>query len=395
MRELVFKCVGSWIIEEFLNWLVYAFFRTMKKKLLDWIVCPRCKRKLNLIVFKDENRQIAEIIDGILYCDCQSWYPIFRGIPRILPASLQEKILKDDLKSFIFKYKDKFPKSIKLQTDFEVEKFADVKKSTANAWGFQWKYFDNLIPESEDQFLKFITPVKKNFFRDKLVLDAGCGTGRHVYFAGLFGAEVIGVDLSYAVESAYQNNRNNEKGHIIQADIYNMPFRDNLFDYSLSIGVIHHLPVPEKGFSEIVKKTKENGFVSAWVYGKENNGFIVYFIDPLRKLITKNMNLKILNSLSFSITILYYIMTKFIYHPMSRNKITRKILKFLPYHDYFIQFSNFSFKHHWVNVLDKLDAPLANYYSKEKFYRWFRRAGLKDISILPVNNISWSGHARR
>ncbi len=291
-------------------------------------------------------------------------------------------------------YREKFPKSIESEFKSESDRFDHVKKKTAQAWGYQWTYFDYLIKESKAQFLKFLRPVNKEFFRNKLVLDAGCGTGRHVYFSSLFGAETIGLDLSYAVEAAQRYNKD-PKTHIVQADIFNMPFKDGTFDYAFSIGVLHHLPDPEKGFSEMVKKIKRNGSVSAWVYGKENNEFITHIIEPLRKTITTNMNLKVLNAISFFITIPYFLLTKFVYRPINKFGLTKSILNILPYSEYFLQFSNFSFKHHWVNVLDKFDAPLANYYSKKEFEQWFVREKLKNISLLPVNNISWAGYGKK
>ncbi len=367
----------------------------MKKRLLDLIVCPICKGNLNLTIFKTEIGKNPEISDGLLHCKCNSWYPIIRGIPRILPMPLQKKILNQDWGKFLIKYRERFPKYINPQFKSELDQFDHVKKKTAQAWGYQWTYFDNFIKESKAQFLKWLRPVKKEFFKNKFVLDAGCGTGRHVYFSNLFGAETtIGVDLSYAVETAQRYNKS-PNTHIIQGDIFNMPFKDGIFDYAFSVGVLHHLPDPEKGFTEIVKKVKKNGSISAWVYGKKNNEFITHIIEPLRKTITTNMNLKVLNIVSFFFTIPIFLATKVIYRPMNKFKVTKQILNMLPYSEYFLQLSHFSFKYNWMNVLDKFDAPLANYYSKKEFGQWFARKNLKNISILPVNKISWAGFGKK
>src|SRR3990172_2722911 len=101
-------------------------------------------------------------------------------------------------------------------------------------------------------FLTYIHPLGPEFFPGKLVLDAGCGFGRHLYYAAEFGAEVVGVDFSAAVEAARANTAGCKGIHLVQADIYRLPFREASFDFAYSLGVLHHLPDPERGFQALV-----------------------------------------------------------------------------------------------------------------------------------------------
>ncbi len=55
----------------------------MKKELTDILVCPVCKRELELSV-EEENE--TEIVTGSLYCaKCDVFYPIVDTIPNLLP----------------------------------------------------------------------------------------------------------------------------------------------------------------------------------------------------------------------------------------------------------------------------------------------------------------------
>jgi SAM-dependent methyltransferase len=82
----------------------------------------------------------------------------------------------------------------------------------------------------------------------KLVLDAGCGLSQPLKWGAVFGsAEIIGVDLSHAVDAAYRNARALPNAHVVQADISAVPFVEQ-FDYILSVGVLHHMQSPQEGF---------------------------------------------------------------------------------------------------------------------------------------------------
>lgn len=79
-----------------------------------------------------------------------------------------------------------------------------------------------------------------------LVLDVGCGHGRHARSLALTGHRVVGVDISRRLLSigrkATASSR--ELGTIswIGADATALPFPDATFDAALCIAVLHHLP---------------------------------------------------------------------------------------------------------------------------------------------------------
>ncbi|MFQ5997464.1 MAG: methytransferase partner Trm112 [Dehalococcoidales bacterium] len=60
----------------------------MKKELMDILVCPVCKRELELSI-EEENE--AEIVTGSLYCaKCDVYYPIVDTIPNLLPPDQRD-----------------------------------------------------------------------------------------------------------------------------------------------------------------------------------------------------------------------------------------------------------------------------------------------------------------
>ena len=55
----------------------------MKKELLDMVVCPVCKGKLELSAVEENGE---EVVNGSLYCPkCDVRYPVVDTIPNLLP----------------------------------------------------------------------------------------------------------------------------------------------------------------------------------------------------------------------------------------------------------------------------------------------------------------------
>jgi SAM-dependent methyltransferase len=331
----------------------------MKRKLLDYLRCPSCAGAILLAsVARTED---AEIMEGQLACDsCQRSFPIVRGIPRF---AMPEKVSVD-------------------------------KAATAENFGWQWQHFVQSDELYADQFLGWIAPVRPEFFQDQVVLEGGCGKGRHTQLAAGWGArDVIGVDLSDAVETAFTATRTLDNAHIVQADIYHLPFA-RVFDYAFSVGVLHHLPDPQAGFRSLASQVKAGGHLSAWVYGAENNEWITRFIDPLRQKFSSRMDRRALLHLSKLPTALMYLATKLIYGPLNRANGGSRLARHLFYNDYLNAISQFGWREQHTIVFDHLVAPTSHYIPREDFEEWWREIDAKDVIVGWHNKNSWRGFGR-
>lgn len=97
------------------------------------------------------------------------------------------------------------------------------------------------------------------------VLDAGCGNGKNMIYLQNKGISVKGIDFS---EKLLQICRD-KKLDVEEADIRNLPFNNNSFDYVISIAVIHHLSKESdrhKAITEMLRVCKPGGKVlfSTW-----------------------------------------------------------------------------------------------------------------------------------
>ena len=320
----------------------------MKERVLQYLACPSCNGDLTL---EAGHREGLDIMDGTLTCGgCKHVYAIQRGVPRFA-------------------------------TDV-----GEVEQQTADAFGYEWTRYSELAERYRQQFLDWLRPVNADFFRGKAVLEGGCGKGRHTALAAEFGVkDIVSVDLSIAVDAAFANTRHLENVHIVQADLNNPPVK-KVFDYAFSIGVLHHLPDPERGFRALVSRLKAGGAMSAWVYGREGNGWIVHGVTPIRERVTSHLPHSVLDVLSGLITVPLFAATRLLYGPLRG--------KGLPYGAYLSYIAPFPFREQRSIVFDHLVAPVAFYISKPEFEQWFDRAGLQDVTIEQHNGNSWRGFAR-
>jgi SAM-dependent methyltransferase len=336
----------------------------LKPGLLELVVCPACGGRLSCQATATLN---DDVITGQLVCgSCSASYPIRRGIPRLLRGPLAEE-----------------------------------QRRTADAFGWEWQEFRRLHAEGRyrEQFLDWIYPIAPEQFAGKVVLDAGCGMGRFAIVSAEFGArDVLAIDLSQAVEAAADNARTYPNVHVIQADIYQLPLArrsadgrgDPVVDFAYSIGVLHHLPDPEGGFAAISQHLKPGGTMFGWVYGRENNEWIIRVVNPIREYISSRLPRPILYALSLGIALPLQVVLKLLYGPLTPAGL-RAVL---PYHAYLSWLAGYGIRHNHHVIFDHLVAPTAYYIPRGDFTAWFERAGLTDITLSWRNQNSWRGRGR-
>jgi len=208
--------------------------------------------------------------------------------------------------------------------------------------------------------------------------------------AAEFGARaVVALDLSDAVDAAWRNTRHLPNAHVVQGDILRPPLK-RAFDYAFSVGVLHHLPDPQAGFTALVGRVCPGGHVSAWVYGREGNGWIVHFVNPVREHVTSRMPRRMLDAVALAATVPLWLATRLVYRPL-RGRLGRRPLPYGPYLSYI---ADFPFVEQRTIVFDHLVAPIAFYLRRDEFAAWFDDAGLEDVRIEHHNANSWRGFAR-
>jgi ubiquinone/menaquinone biosynthesis C-methylase UbiE len=114
---------------------------------------------------------------------------------------------------------------------------------------------------------QFVDSFEKNSY----VLDAGCGNGKNMYREDctFIGGDFCNIFLEMIKSKGLE---------CIQLNVKSIPFKNNTFDYTICIAVIHHIKEKDaqiKAIKELIRVTKKYGkiLISVWeVHGKYQQG---------------------------------------------------------------------------------------------------------------------------
>ncbi|WIF96027.1 class I SAM-dependent methyltransferase [Caminicella sporogenes] len=131
-------------------------------------------------------------------------------------------------------------------------------KKTYAEWQFEKGY----------ETIKFYLPYTslEEMFKDKTVLDVGCGAaGKSLYYASQGAEKVYGIDpiKSYKEEAEKLAEKKGlkDKFEFIIGDAANLPFEDNFFDTIILNDAMEHVDMPEKVLDECYRTLKKGGRV--------------------------------------------------------------------------------------------------------------------------------------
>ena len=248
------------------------------------------------------------------------------------------------------------------------------QRGSPDRFGYEWAEYSELRPEYEEQFRRWTVLLPENEWNGRRFIDVGCGMGRNSHWPMNWGAAsgaAIDVD-DRSLASARRTLARWPAVEVTKMSAYEIAF-ENSFDIAFSIGVIHHLAEPERALQQMVKAAKPGGRVMIWVYGYENNEWIVKYFNPFRRLLFARLPIGVTHFLSTILTGILWLLLR-----LGIGRI-----------EYFHLIRGFTFRHLRSIVFDQMLPRIANYWRRDEVEALFRGAGLTDIRLAPVNNMSW------
>ena len=221
----------------------------MKMKLLDVLACPKCGAALTCTA--SEKDATGEVVAGRLDCSKAAHrFSIENSIPR-------------------FVERDNYAASF----GYQWNRFKSEQLDSANGTNLSAKRF-----YAE-------TGWTKEWLKGKWILDAGCGAGRFLDIAANSQAQVVGLDISSAIDAARANLAGRDNVHFVQASIYEPPFRTGAFDGCYCIGVVQHTPDPQQTMQVLPRVVCPAGSIAITAYERKRWTLLnaKYLMRPLTK----------------------------------------------------------------------------------------------------------------
>lgn len=359
--------------------------------------CPSCNGDFIVKVFRSENDDIEE---GTLSCSaCERLAPIINGVPRILPPSLNRSLV------------DRFPDyfrthAVEVPLTSPSDPFDKLNQAIYNAFNYNWVAPRSIVrsisktkPERSDQdplyredrrvFLDNVAPLDGAFFGGKVGLDAGCNIGRYLIIARENGAEMVGLEQTFAVDVARRRTRGLDGVHLVQGSLFEFPFKDDVFDFAICFGVLHHTPNPERAFRLIASSIKPGGAFLTMLYGLDEMArwYQMSHMRSLRMLTTRiplSATRKICEGLAA-------IMKYGILLPLSALSVLPGIgaaAKRFPFFylgkDPVISISR--------NFFDRLAPPVSTFHTRGEIEGWYHDANFSKVTVSRRDVNAWRAY---
>lgn len=307
---------------------------------------------------KDKGLLLKKLVENKLVCSvCAKEYPIIHDIPSFIDApdgsdSFSSKTFSLEWTYFSF-------------GDFKKLNDRRISKNEIN--NQRWDDFDY-----EGSFFE-TTGLTKEELKGKKILEVGVGSGRLLSIPLKYGADCYGIDYSEAAFIAnkelhkldYENL--DERLHLCQADLFQLPFENEYFDYIYSIGVLHHTPDTKNAFSNLPRLLKKGGKLSIWVYPEYN------IVHNYKIRVWRRIFHTLPHSVFFNVCkILATSPISFLYRKL---KILHLIL-FLP------SIESVDYKNRVRVILDYYSPKHLNEHSYHEVYQWFSDSGFENIKVL-------------
>lgn len=228
----------------------------MRKEVLDYLICPLCRKKEYSFlsnIFKESDK---DIISATLTCpNCHKEFLIKNGIAYLSPDLTKKNNIN--------------------HTKYE---------NTQVVSSYLWSHYSDIMldPEANNAYSKWA----KMSAKADISLDIGCSVGRMTFEMAQKSKFTIGIDLSapfIAMAKKLQkngflefdlitegeltikkkitlpNNWNLSNIEFIVADALSLPFKKDIFSQSASLNVLDKVPKPIDHLKEINRVSKTSG----------------------------------------------------------------------------------------------------------------------------------------
>jgi len=260
----------------------------------------------------------------------------------------------------------------------------NIDAEVVETFGEEWLKFKDYSDEEIRLFaVQYFDILNENIInKNTYALDIGCGTGRWTKYLSERIGFVEAIDPSNAVFAADHLLKDIKNVRISKASVETIPFKDETFDFAMSIGVLHHIPNTQQALTDCVKKLKKGGHFYCYLYyNLDNKGplyKLVFGLSNFVRLLVSKMPSALKRFTCDLLAVLLYmpfvLLCRFL-KIIGLQKIANKI----PLSDY----ANKTFFIIRNDSLDRFGTKLEHRFSKKQVIEMMEQSGLENIVVSP------------
>jgi SAM-dependent methyltransferase len=253
-----------------------------------------------------------------------------------------------------------------------------ISHRTQASFAYEWTHFRDWRKSGQTNFDDYFQGFDLGTLRDSLVLDGGCGMGRHARQVAPFAKQVVALDFSAAIDQAALNTADCENVECLQADILALPLADGVFDFVYSLGVLHHLADTESALRELVRKLRPGGRIRVYLYWKRGgwHGKVLKLVTAARRVTTR-MPFGALRLFCAALSAMLFVCLVLPYRALTLLGV--RAHGGLPLFVY----SKYPFNVLYNDQFDRFSAPIEKRYDPDEVKHLLEAAGLDDIVVRP------------
>ena len=349
----------------------------MRSTFVGALRCPECGEPLVL-----DSSSLGRANEGTLSCGRGHAVPLIAGVPRLLPHG-SASVLHAAYPDYFERHQELRPNGLSPLPNDSIR--------TLRAFGDEWQRFPEIHPIHRrifDWYFEGPQPVRWKGLR---VLDAGCGMGRWLHFARQEGAEIVGMDVSAAIDVAAA--RDGDGADFVQADLRLPPFAPDSFDLVYSLGVVHHLEDPLAGVRALARLVRPGGELRLYVYRSLDDEplwrrLLLGAVTALRRVTTR-LPYPAVHAVAWLVAATASVLFLWPRRLLRRFPLGDRLTRGLP----LVHYAEVPFRMLVAEQFDRLVAPIEGRFRKDEVEAWLRDNGLDVIAVLP--GLGWRVIGRR
>jgi SAM-dependent methyltransferase len=304
------------------------------------------------------------------------------GVPRLLPPGSAGVL--------VAAYPDYFERHPRMQPNGHSPTLS-ASIRTVHAFGDEWQRFPEIHDVHRRIFEWYFEGPEPVRWKGLRVLDAGCGMGRWLHFARQEGAEIVGMDVSAAIDVAAA--RDGDGADFVQADLRFPPFAPESFDLIYSLGVVHHLEDPLAGVRALARLVRPGGELRLYVYRSLDEEplwrrLLLGAVTALRRVTTR-LPYPAVHAIAWLVAVTASVLFLWPRRLLRRFPLGDRLTRGLP----LVHYAEVPFRMLVAEQFDRLVAPIEGRFRKDEVEAWIRENGLDVIAVLP--GLGWRVIGRR